>query len=184
MHVYWFIAHNGPTVDSRYYDICYNEILLITIPNLYTNHSQTIEIQTGYIDSLVIAIHFAYPISIVISRVYCTLLCSTFSLMQYYLNECIESINKSEYRSDYWYESYNQYLYQFTPLAQGWEVEKWHKQYTVVCHYYNFWCSKILLITRYNLYPNHYQTPCINKAQLLLSLACNINAVHKARQSR
>ena len=60
------------TVDSRYYDICYNEILLITIPNLYPNHSQTIEIQTGYIDSLVILIHFPYPISIVITRVYCS----------------------------------------------------------------------------------------------------------------
>jgi hypothetical protein len=59
------------TVDSRYYDICYNEILLITIPNLYPNQSQTIEIQTGYIDSLVILIHFPYPISIVITRVYC-----------------------------------------------------------------------------------------------------------------
>jgi hypothetical protein len=61
------------TVDSRYYDFCYNEILLITIPNLYPNHSQTIEIQTGYIDSLLILIHFPYPISIVITRVYCTL---------------------------------------------------------------------------------------------------------------
>ena len=39
------------TVDSRYYDVCYNEILLITIPNLYPNHSQTIEIQNDYIDT-------------------------------------------------------------------------------------------------------------------------------------
>ena len=62
------------TVDSRYYDICYNEVLLITIPNLYPNHSQTIEIQTGYIDSLVILIHLPYPSSIVITRVYCTLI--------------------------------------------------------------------------------------------------------------
>ena len=53
-------------VDSRY-----NEILLITIPNLYPNHSQAIEIQTGYIDSLDILIHFPYPISIVITRAYC-----------------------------------------------------------------------------------------------------------------
>jgi hypothetical protein len=52
----WFMVAetNGKlTVDSRYYNFCYNEILLITIPNLYPNHSQTIEIQTGYIDSLV-----------------------------------------------------------------------------------------------------------------------------------
>jgi hypothetical protein len=61
------------TVDSRYFYFCYNEILLITVPNLYPNHSQTIEIQTGYIDSLVILIHFPYPISIVITRVYCIL---------------------------------------------------------------------------------------------------------------
>jgi len=60
------------TVDSRYYDFCYNEILLITIPNLYPNHSKTIEIQTGYIDILVILVHFPYPISIVITRVYCS----------------------------------------------------------------------------------------------------------------
>jgi hypothetical protein len=39
------------TVDSRYYDTCYNEILLITIPNLYPNHSQSVEISTGYIES-------------------------------------------------------------------------------------------------------------------------------------
>jgi hypothetical protein len=62
------------TLDSRYYNFCYSEILLITIPNLYPNHSQTIEIQTDYIDSLVILIPFAYPISIVITRVYCTIL--------------------------------------------------------------------------------------------------------------
>ena len=66
-----FFRNYEYTVDSRYYDICYNTILLITIPNLYLNHSQTIEIQTGYIDSLVILIHFPYPISIVITRVYC-----------------------------------------------------------------------------------------------------------------
>jgi hypothetical protein len=54
------------TVDSRYYDICYNEILLIMKSNPYPNHSQTIEIQTVYIDSLVILIHFPYPISNVI----------------------------------------------------------------------------------------------------------------------
>jgi hypothetical protein len=47
-----FFRNYEYTVDSRYYDICYNTILLITIPNLYPNHSQTIEIQTGYIDSL------------------------------------------------------------------------------------------------------------------------------------
>ena len=28
------------TVDSRYYDFCFNEILLITIPNLYSNHTK------------------------------------------------------------------------------------------------------------------------------------------------
>jgi len=61
------------TVDSRYYDYRYKEILLITIPNLYPNHSQTIEIPTGYIDSLVIVIHFPYSIRIVMTRVYCTL---------------------------------------------------------------------------------------------------------------
>ena len=59
------------TVDSRYYDISYNEILLIMVPNLYPNHSQPIEIQTGYMDSLFILIHFPYPISMVITRVYC-----------------------------------------------------------------------------------------------------------------
>jgi hypothetical protein len=58
----------GHTVDSRQYDICYNEILLITIPNLHPNHFQTIENQTGYIDSLVILIQFPYPISIVITK--------------------------------------------------------------------------------------------------------------------
>jgi hypothetical protein len=39
---------------------------------MYPKHSQTIEIQTGYIDSLVILIHFPYPINIVITRPYCT----------------------------------------------------------------------------------------------------------------
>jgi hypothetical protein len=57
-------------IYSRYYDICYKEILLIMIPTLYPNHSQTIEIQTGYIDSLVTLIYFPYSISIVITRVY------------------------------------------------------------------------------------------------------------------
>jgi hypothetical protein len=71
-------------VVSHYYDICYNEILLIAIPNLYTNHSQTIEIQTGYSDSLVILIHFPYPIIIVITRVYCrSLVVCNFSRIQY-----------------------------------------------------------------------------------------------------
>jgi hypothetical protein len=71
LRYYIFKTIATSTVDSHYYDICYNEILLITIPYLYPNHSQTIEIQTGYIDSLVIMINFPYPISIVITRVYC-----------------------------------------------------------------------------------------------------------------
>jgi hypothetical protein len=78
------------TIDSRYNDICYNEIMLITIPNLYPNHSQTIEIQTGYIDSLVILIHFPYPISIVIMRVYC----STLSYFKRLLSSSLQK-NKS-----------------------------------------------------------------------------------------
>ena len=56
---------------SRYYDVCYIEMLLITIPNLSSKHYQIIEIYTGYIDSLDMLIHFPYPNSIVITRVYC-----------------------------------------------------------------------------------------------------------------
>jgi hypothetical protein len=55
----------------RYYDICYNEILLITTPNLYPNHSQTIEIQTGYINSLVKGSVYSYKWLLVITRDHC-----------------------------------------------------------------------------------------------------------------
>jgi hypothetical protein len=62
----------GTTALSRYYDVCYIGMLLITIPNLSSQHDQIIEIHTGYNDSLDILIHFPYPNSIVITRVYCT----------------------------------------------------------------------------------------------------------------
>ena len=61
-------------VVSYYYDICYSKILLITIPNLYPNRSQTMEIYTGHrhVDGLDILIPFSYPSSIAITRVYCS----------------------------------------------------------------------------------------------------------------
>jgi hypothetical protein len=49
------------TVVSRYYDMSSTQISLITIPNQHSNHHQTLEICTGYIDSLDILIHFPYP---------------------------------------------------------------------------------------------------------------------------
>jgi hypothetical protein len=56
---------NCCTVDSRYYDICYNEMLHITIPNLYLNHSQTIEIQTdGYIDTFSLSHQYRNNVSL------------------------------------------------------------------------------------------------------------------------
>ena len=37
---FWKYEHN--TVVSQYYDVCYIEILLITVPNLCSSHYKTI----------------------------------------------------------------------------------------------------------------------------------------------
>ena len=51
MHTVYYAKYYS-TLLSRYYDVCYIEMLLITIPNLSSKHYQIIEIYTGYIDSL------------------------------------------------------------------------------------------------------------------------------------
>jgi hypothetical protein len=54
----------GNTVLSRY-DVCYIEMLLITIPNLSPKHYHMMEFHAGYIDSLDnilhVLIHFLIP---------------------------------------------------------------------------------------------------------------------------
>ena len=47
-------------------------MLLIMIPDQYPNYDKSLEIYTGYFDSLDIMILFSYPSSIVITRDYCT----------------------------------------------------------------------------------------------------------------
>lgn len=68
---------------------------LIVIANLYQKHYQTIEIYTGYIDSLDILIHFSFTSRIVITRVYCIGMINRVLLHQSLQHQiCIPPITK------------------------------------------------------------------------------------------
>ena len=61
------------TVVSRYYDVWWFEMLLITcmIPDQYPNFYKALEIYTGYFNSLDDTILFSYPSGNIITRDYC-----------------------------------------------------------------------------------------------------------------
>ena len=74
------------TVDSRYYELWYNDMLLITMPFQYDSHHQPNLIYTGYIDSLDILILLPDPNSIFITRVYCSV-CGSQTKLQSMLGD-------------------------------------------------------------------------------------------------
>ena len=63
-------GENDNAVDSRYYELCYNDILLITMLFQYHRQSQIDSIYIGYFKCLDTSILFSHLNSIVIPRVY------------------------------------------------------------------------------------------------------------------